>query len=113
MACRPVSKVFIQSSVKRCDRISLNRSRVMIKSSSSSSTRRTLIRDESQIVLSLAIRQLYSLKPVLGEEAHQFDKGIELDRLRDKGIRAEFVHFFDVCISSGGGQHHHRNPFEI
>ena len=69
----------LQKESERWERISLKRSRVMIKSSSSSSTRRTLIKEESQMVVSFAIRQFHGLEPILSEETHQSDERIELD----------------------------------
>src|SRR6266850_6123691 len=113
IARNPSSKVFSQSSVKRRPRISLKRSRVMTKSSSSSSTRSTFTRDESKNVVSFAIGQLHSLQPVLRQQAHEFDQRFEFDRFRDKGIGAEFVHFIDVGIGFGGGQNDDRDALEI
>src|SRR5947199_3913302 len=104
IARSPSSKVFSQSSVKRRPRISVKRSRVMIKSSSSSSTRSTFTRDESKNVVSFAIGQLHNLKPVLRQHAHEFDERFEFDRFRDKGIRPQFVHSLDVGIGFGRGQ---------
>src|SRR5262245_8911453 len=85
----------------------------MIKSSSSSSTRRTLIKDECQYVVSFAIGQFDSLQPILGEQPHEFDERVELDWFRNKGIGAQLVSFFDIGVSLRRGQNHHRDAFEF
>src|ERR1035438_107013 len=96
MDSMPASKVLTQSSVKGRPGISESRSRVMTKSSSSSSTSNTLTRPVSIIEFSLRGGQFDGVEPVLAEEAHDVDEGLELDRLGDKRVGAQIVHATDV-----------------
>src|SRR6185295_14818157 len=84
------SYVETQSRVKFVRRLSARRSRVRMKSSSSSSTRRIRTARESRSVLTVDW-QLHDLDPIAFDLFHQRDERLELHRLGDERVRAEVV----------------------
>ena len=58
-------------------------------------------------------REFNGLAPVVAEDAHDLDEGVEGDGFGDKGVGAEVVDLRDVDVGLGGGEDDHGNLAEF